>query len=91
MRFETDSKNGKTFGIGDDPEAIAAILSTVGLAHDLGNPPFGHQGEASIGRWFRDHQDVFDAGAENGVLEHLQAEFLAFEGNAQSVRVVTRL
>ena len=31
---------------------IPALLATVGLAHDLGNPPFGHQGEAAIQSWF---------------------------------------
>ena len=33
---------------------IQPILWAIGLAHDLGNPPFGHQGEAAMGRWFED-------------------------------------
>ncbi|MCB9745170.1 MAG: dNTP triphosphohydrolase [Alphaproteobacteria bacterium] len=37
--------------------SVPAILSTVALAHDLGNPPFGHQGESAIRRWFTDHED----------------------------------
>lgn len=32
---------------------VPALLAAVGLAHDLGNPPFGHQGEASMQDWFR--------------------------------------
>jgi dGTPase len=31
---------------------IPAILAAVGLAHDIGNPPFGHQGEKAIRAWF---------------------------------------
>ena len=33
---------------------VPALLAAAGLAHDLGNPPFGHQGELSIRRWFKD-------------------------------------
>lgn len=77
----------------DCPEAtrnIPAILAAAGLAHDLGNPPFGHQGEAAIRSWFkRNKERVFDKGC--GVGEHLQADFLKFEGNAQTLRLVTRL
>ena len=32
---------------------VPALLATIGLAHDLGNPPFGHQGEAAMRAWFR--------------------------------------
>ena len=31
---------------------VPAILAAVGLAHDLGNPPFGHRGESSMQDWF---------------------------------------
>jgi len=43
-----------------------AILGAIGLAHDLGNPPFGHAGERSIGNWFRANPAVF-ADQDNGV------------------------
>lgn len=39
----------------ENPEAehaIQPILLAAGLSHDLGNPPFGHQGEVAIGNWF---------------------------------------
>ena len=32
---------------------LGAIAATCGLIHDLGNPPFGHSGEASIREWFK--------------------------------------
>ena len=58
---------------------VPALLAAVGLAHDLGNPPFGHQGELSIRRWFNDHR------------EHAIRDFLKFDGNCQTFRLLTRL
>lgn len=33
---------------------ISSLLAVAGLVHDLGNPPYGHFGEASIQEYFRD-------------------------------------
>ena len=75
-----------------EPRAVPAILATIGLAHDLGNPPFGHQGEAAIGNWFSDKK-VFgsEKNVEQFVPLHLQPEFTEFEGNAQAFRILTKL
>lgn len=76
--------------------AAPVILATVGLAHDLGNPPFGHQGEAAIRRWFVEHAKLFTDGPRThpgfrSVPRKLRNDFLKFEGNAQTLRLVTRL
>ena len=86
---------------GGDPEdqaAVPVILATVGLAHDLGNPPFGHQGEAAIGRWFLAHKELFSEAGRDQTPEpfqpvpvQLQNDFLKFEGNAQTLRLLSRL
>lgn len=65
---------------------ILAILQSIGLAHDIGNPPFGHQGEASISNWFDGKSDIL-----NTIPDELHNEFLKFEGNAQTIRILTRL
>ena len=60
---------------------VPALLAAAGLAHDLGNPPFGHQGELSIRRWFKDHlNDTPNA-----------RDFQQFDGNCQTFRLLTRL
>ena len=69
-------------------ENVPVILATVGLAHDLGNPPFGHQGEVAIRDWFRKSDRIFD---DECIQDGLRQDFLNFEGNAQTIRLVTRL
>jgi dGTPase len=60
---------------------VPAMLAAVGLAHDLGNPPFGHQGELAMQQWFQEGR----AGSD------VAPDFLKFDGNAQTFRLLTRL
>lgn len=71
-----------------EPSDLGMIVQSACLAHDIGNPPFGHSGEDAIRHWF--HQ-----AKNNGWLEDMQPaereDFLNFEGNAQGFRVLTQL
>jgi dGTPase len=82
-------------GYGDAGRNIPAMLATVGLAHDIGNPPFGHQGEQAIGSWFELHEaDVFGDTAEKknpAISSDMRLDYLKFEGNAQALRILTKL
>lgn len=60
---------------------VPSLLAAVGLAHDLGNPPFGHQGEIAIQQWFH---ETFEG-------ESIDVDFSEFDGNAQTFRLLTRL
>ncbi|WP_239450549.1 dGTP triphosphohydrolase [Loktanella sp. S4079] len=69
---------------------VSGVVQSAAAAHDIGNPPFGHSGEAAIGGWFakqfRNAQGLFaDIRAEDRI------EFEKFEGNAQGFRLLTRL
>lgn len=67
---------------------IGSIVQAACLAHDIGNPPFGHAGEAAITHWFK-------SGSFNSKLQSIQKELVndleMFEGNAQGFRIITQL
>lgn len=71
------------------PQDFGAIVAAACLAHDIGNPPFGHAGEDAIRLWFQ------TSTAGQAVIARLepgqQDDFLRFEGNAQGFRVIARL
>jgi dGTPase len=68
---------------------FGAVVAAACLAHDIGNPPFGHAGEAAIQSWFK------ASALGRSVLARLapeqRADFERFEGNAQTFRILARL
>lgn len=71
----------------DQAKSIETIAATCGLLHDLGNPPLGHSGEVAIRDWFPTRQpDVL-----RDLEEPFAKDFLEFDGNAQTLRLVTHL
>ena len=67
---------------------IGSIVSAACLAHDLGNPPFGHSGEKAISTYFSEGKGlrfIEKMKAENSRF----ADFVNFEGNANSFRLLT--
>lgn len=69
------------------PDDLASILQAACLAHDIGNPPFGHAGEYAIRHWFRENeQELRQCGMDDRV-----EDFTKFEGNAQGFRIVSQL
>lgn len=69
---------------GISPQEIGAIVQAACLAHDIGNPPFGHAGEFAIRHWFQDNGLKLALESQNEI-----NDFKLFEGNAQGFRVVT--
>ncbi len=72
-----------------EPADFGAIVAAACLAHDIGNPPFGHAGEDAIRSWFQTTvtgQTVLDRLAESQ-----RADLVDFEGNAQGFRQLSRL
>lgn len=69
-----------------DDTDLGDIVQSACLAHDIGNPPFGHTGERAIRAWFRERGGHW--------LDRLRPEQRSdlefFEGNAQGFRTITK-
>ncbi|HMX98391.1 MAG TPA: deoxyguanosinetriphosphate triphosphohydrolase [Agitococcus sp.] len=70
------------------PADVGAIIQAACLAHDIGNPPFGHAGEYAIRDWFLLPQQA----QLMALLPPAQfADLCQFEGNAQGFRILSQL
>lgn len=65
---------------------LGDIVQSACLAHDIGNPPFGHTGERAIRAWFQDRGKPF----LDGLDANQRADLEGFEGNAQGFRILTK-
>lgn len=63
---------------------IPTIVSTACLAHDLGNPPFGHSGEEAIRKYFSDNADTI----QPLISEKEWIDLTRYEGNANAFRLL---
>ncbi|AWK48160.1 deoxyguanosinetriphosphate triphosphohydrolase [Bacillus velezensis] len=74
---------------------LASLVEVSCLVHDLGNPPFGHYGEDIIRKWFEDwfESKTFESASERfgELTEQQKCDFLYFEGNAQAIRILSKL
>jgi len=77
-----DQESSFLYRIGE----IGAIVSAACLAHDLGNPPFGHSGEYAIADFFQRGEGLK---YRNDMSEVQWSDFTCFEGNANAFRVLS--
>ncbi|GEM55991.1 deoxyguanosinetriphosphate triphosphohydrolase [Flavobacterium branchiophilum NBRC 15030 = ATCC 35035] len=71
---------------GYQPDDFGAIVAAASLAHDIGNPPFGHSGEKAIGEYF----SIGNGQQFKKQLDDKQwQDLIDFEGNANGFSVLT--
>ena len=73
---------------------MGSIISAACLAHDLGNPPFGHSGERAIGSYFsegegRKYETYFCDETGDSLTPEQWQDLIHFEGNANAFRLLT--
>lgn len=71
---------------GDKVQGIGSIVSAACLAHDLGNPSFGHSGEKAIWRYFLEREGKV---YKDEMTAAQWGDLTSFEGNANAFRILT--
>ncbi len=84
-KFLQESETFKDFYRYELPSVIAAAC----LAHDIGNPPFGHSGEDAIRTYFKELEGNTKERIHKALTENQLEDFECFEGNANALRTLT--
>ncbi|HMF73114.1 MAG TPA: deoxyguanosinetriphosphate triphosphohydrolase [Flavitalea sp.] len=84
-RYKDRDEEFKEFYKYELPSVIAAAC----LAHDIGNPPFGHSGEDAIRVFFRELEGEAKQRFTDHLSQNQQRDLLYFEGNANAFRTLT--
>lgn len=85
------------FGLDELKDAFISTAEMTSLLHDIGNPPFGHFAEVAINNWMSTEgvkllDDLVEVDEKNLELKKLLVNDICnFDGNAQAIRVVTKL
>jgi dGTPase len=78
-------------GVELEPTHLGTIVAAACLAHDIGNPPFGHSGEAAIQHWVTQRLKPPGQAGSPFMTEAEWKDLRDFEGNAQGFRILNRL
>jgi len=71
-------------------DTFGYVVQAACLAHDIGNPPFGHFGEYAMRSWFEKNAKPCSRLAVK-LDDVRQEDFTLFDGNAQGFRIITQL
>ncbi|EQB40550.1 hypothetical protein M947_01745 [Sulfurimonas hongkongensis] len=85
------------YKLGELENAFVSTAEMTSLLHDIGNPPFGHFAEKSINKWMKNSAvpilDRFKASSQEvkKLKEMLAKDICNYDGNAQAIRVISKL
>jgi len=93
--LKKDDKND--YNLKELEHAFVSITEMTSLLHDIGNPPFGHFAEQTINKWVEDNTseklNSFESTSTKmqELKEQLQKDLCNYDGNAQAIRVISKL
>lgn len=85
------------YGLEELENAFVSTSEMTSYLHDIGNPPFGHFAEQTINAWIKENLvpilDSFEATKDETkkLKEELKRDICNYDGNAQAIRVITKL
>ncbi|MCT7580487.1 dGTPase [Aliarcobacter butzleri] len=85
------------FGLDEFENAFISTSEMTSLLHDIGNPPFGHFAEETINKWLKINVlpilDKFEASTNElkSLKELISKDICNYDGNAQAIRIITKL
>lgn len=85
------------YGLEEFENAFISTSEMTSLIHDIGNPPFGHFAEETINKWIKNNvlekiASFSATNSENIELKELVAKDISnYDGNAQAIRIITKL
>ncbi len=79
-------------GLAQFARELETIVEMSCLMHDVGNPPFGHFGEAAMIDWLERHlQSIYRSHYQEPMPDEIARDLISFEGNAQGLRLIHSL
>ncbi len=87
----------ETYKLTELENAFVSTAEMTSLLHDIGNPPFGHFAELTINKWVKNNLledlSVFQASSPQiqELKEMIAQDICNYDGNAQAIRVITKL
>lgn len=85
------------YGLEELENAFVSTAEMTSLLHDIGNPPFGHFAEQTINKWMRENAIALIEALPSTTEEAqslksiLKNDIVNYDGNAQAIRVITKL
>ncbi|WP_066402499.1 dGTPase [Aliarcobacter cryaerophilus] len=87
----------ETYGLEDMENAFISTSEMSSLLHDIGNPPFGHFAEETINKWLKINilpkLESFESSTKeiDDLKSILKSDICNYDGNAQAIRIITKL
>lgn len=95
--LKLQEKRLDTYGLEGLENAFISTAEMTSLLHDIGNPPFGHSAEQTINKWAKENvlpifkKFTLKSNEARKLRKMITRDICNYDGNAQAIRVITKL